>query len=149
MENYTSKTWIYKTLSIVLGLVILAALAALVYVILVPQANKAFTEFYILGPGGQTTDYPDRVQAGEEVEVILGIGNHENDEVLYRVEIRADGDTIGGLEPISLENSDRFEQPVMFTLDVPPGKQKVEFLLYKEGQSEVYKSLHLWIDVTK
>ncbi len=27
--------------------------------------------------------------------------------------------------------------------------QKVEFLLYKQGQDEIYQTLHLWVDITE
>jgi len=140
-------TKLSKTLSIVLGLIILGAIAALIYVIAVPAPEDSFTAFYILGPGGEAADYPAQLKAGEEGSVILVIVNRERETASYRVEIRVDGVTEGELGPIMLEHGGRFERVASFTPEKPGGGQKVEFLLYKQGQSGIYESLHLLVDV--
>lgn len=138
-----------KTLSIVLGVIILGVIAAFIYVVSVPAPEDVFTEFYILGPGGGATNYPTELEAGEKAELILGIISHEPKAMSYRVEIEADGVEIGGVGPVSLEPGEKFEQVVNFTLDRPGEMHKVAFLLYKEGQTEASESLHLWLDVTE
>ena len=147
MENQPRKAALSKTLSIVLALAILGAIAALIHNIAVPASGDGFTEFYILGPGGSATDYPSQLEVGEEAIVIIGIGNQEQDAVSYRVEIKIDGAATGELGPIALKHGERFEQVAAFTPDKPGEQQRVEFLLYKEGQTGVYESLHLWVDV--
>ncbi len=147
MENQASTTRLSKILSIVLGLIIVGAVAALIYVITVPTHGDKFTEFYILGPDGKATDYPTQLWVGEEAPLILGIINREQNAVSYRVEIEIDGATVGRLEPIELKHGEKYEQLVTFTLNEPGDDQKVEFLLYKQGQTDVYDSLHLWINV--
>jgi len=140
-------TKLSKTLSIVLGLIILGAIAALIYVVAVPAPEDSFTEFYILGPGGEAADYPAQLKAGEEGAVIMVIVNREHEMASYRVETRIGGVTRGELGPIMLEHGGRFERFVSFTLEKPGTEQKVEFLLYKQGQSGIYESLHLLVDV--
>jgi len=140
-------TKLSKTLSIVLGLIILGAIAALIYTIAVPVPEDSFTEFYILGPGGEAADYPAQLKAGEEGSVILVIVNRERETASYRVEIRVDGVNRGELGPIMLKHGGRFERVASFTPEKPGGGQKVEFLLYKQGQSGIYESLHLLVDV--
>jgi len=67
--------------------------------------------------------------------------------VSYRLEIRIDGEQKRNLEPIVLNNEQKWEEIVTFTADKTGEEQKVEFLLYKLGQTEVYDSLRLQIDV--
>ena len=140
-------TKLSKMLSIVLGIIVLGAIAALFYVMIVPAPEASFTEFYILDPGGETADYPVQLKAGEEGSVILVIVNRERETASYRVETRIDGVTRGELGPIVLEHGRRFERVAGFIPEKPGEGQKVEFLLYKQGQSGIYESLHLLVDV--
>ena len=142
-------TKLSKTLSIVLGLIILGAIAAIIYMTTVATPGEVFTEFYILGPGKKAVDYPTQLKAGEEARVIIGIGNQEQQIVSYRIEIKIDGVTADEVGPISLKPREEFEQLLTFTPDAPGERQKVEFLLYKQGRIEVDKTLYLWIDVTE
>ena len=136
-------------MSIFLALAIVGAVAAIIYTVVVPVPRETFTEFFILDTGGKATDYPAQLKLGEEAGLILGIGNQEQIAVSYRVEIKIDGVTNGGLGPIALSHNEKFEQLVTFTPDKAGEKQKVEFLLYKQGETGVYQSLHLWVDVAE
>ena len=142
-------TKLSKTLSIVLGLVILGAIAAIIYMTTVATPRDTFTEFYILGPGKKAADYPTQLTVGEEAGIIVGIGNQEQQVVSYRIEVRMDGVTADEVGPISLKPREEFEQLLAFTPDAPGEGQKVEFLLYKQGQIEAHETLYLWIDVTE
>ena len=135
-----------KTLSIVLALVILATAAAFVYTVAVPAAEP-LTEFYMLGAGGQAGRYPQRLAPGEEGALTMVIVNRERETLDYRVEIRVDGVTQGELGPVTLGHGEELEQAVSFVLDRPGPGQKVEFLLYRQGQSGVYESVYLLVDV--
>jgi uncharacterized membrane protein len=138
----------WKGLYVIPILAILIALGILIYSMATPKAGERFTEFYILGPGGQAVDYPEKLMVGVEAEVIVGIINREQEAMTYRVAVVKEGVEINELGPITLEHNDRFERRIGFTLDKPGASQKVEFLLYKQGQSQVYKSLYLPVDVT-
>ena len=48
---------------------------------------------------------------------------------------------------MTLEHDEKWEEIVAFTPDRAGDRQKVEFLLYKQEQSEAYRGLHFWIDV--
>ena len=65
----------------------------------------------------------------------------------YRVEIVIDGTAFNEIGIITLENEGKWEELVTFSANHSGNDQKVEFLLYRDGQSEVYRSIHLWIDV--
>lgn len=137
-----------KALSVVLALTILGSLATVGYVIAVPKAGESFSELYILGLEGEAADYPGELVVGEEGRVIVGISNNEHKTVSYRVEVRMDGDKNNEVGPIVLEHDDGWEGEVSFVPQVPGENQKVEFLLYKNGEaSPCLKPLHLWVDV--
>jgi len=144
-----------NVLSLLLVLVIAGALATLGYAIATPRVGEKFTEFYILGPDGKAENYPTELKVGEEGKVIVGIANHEQEWVSYRVEVwiggekaklRIDGEDRDEIM-VELENEGKWEQEVGFVPQKAGGGQKVEFVLYKDGEPYFEEPLHLWIDV--
>ncbi len=135
-----------KVLVITLVLAMVGALGALVYAIANPTEER-FTEFYILGLNGEAKDYPSQLMVGEEGEVVLGIINREGETVAYRVEVRIDGVISSEVGTVTLEHEEQWEGTVGFTSDRAGDKQKVEFLLYGQAESEIYQGLHLLVDV--
>ena len=135
-------------LSIVLVLAILGAVVALFYTVANPATKEKFTEFYILGLEGGAINYPGGLGIGEEERVIVGIINREQETASYLVEVRIDGVKNNEVGVGALEHDEKWEGEVSFMSMVAGDNQKVEFLLYKAGQSEAYLSLHLWVDVT-
>jgi len=79
----------------------------------------------------------------------VGIINREHETLKYRVEVRIDGVKNNEVGLIVLGDEQKWEEIVSFTPRTVGDNRKVEFLLYKEGQSEAYQSLHLWVDVTE
>ncbi len=127
-------------------LVLLGALGVLIYTLAVPVTEK-FTEFYLLGPDGKASDYPTTLSVGEEGTVIVGIVNREEGAMTYRVEVNIDGETENSQGPLSLVPGEKWEKTVAFSPGKAGDRQKIEFLLFTEGQSEVYREVHLWVDV--
>jgi uncharacterized membrane protein len=84
---------------------------------------------------------------GEEGKVIVGIINREHETVTYRVEVAINGVKNNEVVPVALDHDGEWEEIVSFTPNKAGDNQKVEFLLYRQGQSEVYQRLHLWADV--
>lgn len=139
-----------KVLSIVLVLVIVGALGALGYVIVTPKVGETFTEFYILGPEGEAADYPTELEVGEEGKVVLGIVNHEGEDVRYRVEVVTGGENSPEPVPVALGNEEIWEGEVAFVMEIPGDGQKVEFLLYRENEAEpLLEPLYLWVNVSE
>jgi len=147
MENQANRTRLSRTLSIVLGLVILITIAALIYTVMGPKPGDAFTEFYILGPGGKAVAYPTQLRVNEPGTVTLVIINQEYETMSYLVEVKMGDITEAELGPIVLEHGARFEYFVDFTPREAGEGQKVEFLLYNQEQSGVYNSVYLLVDV--
>ena len=133
-------------LSSILVLAVLGALGMLVYAVATPRWEK-FTEFYLLGLSGEAKGYPSKLMVGEEGKVMVGIINREHDKATYRVEIRINGVISNEVGPVTLEHDEEWEEIMGFTPDRVGDKQKVEFLLYRQEQSEAYRRLHLWLDV--
>lgn len=139
-----------KALSVVLVIAILGALGTLGYVIAKPKVGERFTEFYILGTEGKATGYPTELRVGEEGKVIVGIINQEHESKRYYVEVVIDGVKDNKVGPIALEQDEKWEEAIGFTPNEQGEDQKVEFLLYKDIESEPsMESLRLWIDVTE
>jgi len=162
-----------RILSIALACAIVLAVAATIYVIVVPKEGEHFTEFYILGPGGKAADYPSQFRTGEEQEVIVGIGNHEYRAVPYTVEVflanvsfdpATNTSSIGAIERIDrwtaeVPDNTTVERRFRFTID-EPRFNRVEFLLWNEtvaadgisGSDRInasYRDLHLWVEVER
>ena len=135
-----------KVLSGILVLAILGSLGMLGYSIASPF-KEPFTEFYLLGLNGEAKDYPGLLSVEEEGKVVVGIINREYETVSYRLEVRIEGIISNEVGQVTLEHEEKWEEIVSFTPKRAGDKQKVEFLLYRQGQSEVYRSLHLWVDV--
>jgi len=167
-----------KLLSIILIATILGSIGTLSYVIATPKEGEKFTEFYILGLEGKADWYPTEFvmegnktilvryrsveafqEKGEEYgRVTLGIVNHEHEEASYRVEVRINGERVTvwlgeqeveELGPIVLEHEETWERETGYAPTEIGEGQKVEFVLYKDGELyfEDEESLHLWINV--
>ena len=151
------KKCIDRILSVILVIAIVLAISMTVYVIVTPKEGEKFTEFYILGPGGNASGYPTNLRVGEEGEVIIGVVNHEYADTSYRLEVRLTGEVIDE-NSFELMHNETWEHPFTFRATKAGENQKLEFLLFenpfnksvygKEDRGEPYRSLHLWVDVT-
>ena len=130
-----------------LVVVILAAIGALVYMKVAPEDGEGFTEFYILGPDGKAENYPTEVVLGQKLVVIVGIINREYEEVSYRMEVMIDEVVCNDIGPLVLPRDDKWEQEVSFVPNKLGDNQTVQFLLYRQGQDELFRKLQIRIDV--
>ena len=76
-----------KLIAMVFGVALIVAIAAIVFVILVPTEGEHYTEFYILGEDGVAAGYPELIRIGEPETVIIGVNNQEHRSVDYRIEV--------------------------------------------------------------
>jgi len=136
-----------KMILIILFLVLFIAIGNLYCVIALPKMNEKFTEFYILGMGGKAEGYPIDLAAGEKGQVIVGVVNHEYATVKYIVQMKVGNIVQSTSQLIALVNEQKYEAPVMFSSDKAGQNQEVEYLLFREGDTVPYRSLHLWVNV--
>lgn len=137
-----------KMLSIVLVFAIIGAAGMFGYIIATPKIGEKLTEFYFLEQESKEFYTPTDAVVGKEMRTVVGIANHEYETVSYSLEIRIGGVKNKGVEGITLEHGERWENEVSFTPEVAGKKQKVELLLYKNGEVKPYfEPLRLWVDV--
>lgn len=147
LTEWAAARGVYKGLSIALIVAILASLGVLGYVITVQEVGERFTQFYILGPEGKPEGYPEELAVGEEAAVMVGIVNHEQENMSYRIRVTVDGATSKETGALPLAHEERWQGELSFTPTRAGEDQKVEFLLYKHGDDEPCLKVHLWIDV--
>jgi uncharacterized membrane protein len=154
-----------KALTIVLAASIFIAGGTLAYVVFTPRAGETFTEFYILGPGGNASDYPGSLNVSQAGAVIIGVANHESASVSYTVRIDLVGvrivynatsrynetvevnRTTWSTFNATLADGRNWAQPYTFRINYV-GLWKVQFLLFKDGDfSSAYRELHLYVRV--
>ncbi|MBO3810290.1 MAG: DUF1616 domain-containing protein [Candidatus Brockarchaeota archaeon] len=136
-----------RVITVILLICLVMAIGATIYIALSPKIGERFTEFYILGPSGKAEGYPTNLTLGESGVVIIGVVNHEYEEVSYRIIISLDNETIGAIDGIRLKHEELWQQNYTFTPQKTGEKMKLEFLLYRDGVDEPYRTLHLWVTV--
>lgn len=160
-----------KILSIILVFVIIISMIFTIYVIVIPKEGERFTEFYILGEGQTSSDYPDAINVGSAYPMNIGIGNQEFRNVTYTIEIWSlvtefdnvtNTSRIQAMDPIdrlSLTLAHNETRIIPYDLSVgKPGYNRIEFLLFNEtipgfevtGNNRInasYRDLHLWVTV--
>jgi hypothetical protein len=141
-----NRTKIDKILTIVLVLAIVLSVCGVIYLIIIPKQGEQFTEFYILGSSGIADEYPTDLVVGEKGTVIIGVVNHEYEDVSYQLDVRLDGATISE-DSIDLVHNETWESLFTFQAMEKGENQKLEFLLQKDDVNGTYRSLHLWVHV--
>jgi uncharacterized membrane protein len=163
-----------KTLTVIIMVVILGSVGLLAYVAVSPKVGERFSEFYILGDDHKAEGYPsvfylkDNQVIGIQYEsqattskggtgkVTLGIVNQEQRNAVYSTAITIDGQPsqiyfegkiLSRIEQIKLQQGEKWEQEVGFIPQHAGDNQKIEFLLYIDGQVEPEDILHLWVNV--
>jgi uncharacterized membrane protein/LysM repeat protein len=110
-------------------------------------SSERFSEFYILGPGGKAEGYPRTLELGDSMTVILGVVNREGEDAGYTIEATVDKKPAELTDSLRLKDGERWERPMTLVPNQARNSQEVEFMLYKDGVSGVYRAVHLWVDV--
>jgi uncharacterized membrane protein len=147
LASWRAQNLVDRVLTIILVVAILGAIGTLGYVIATPKVGEKFTEFYILGPEGQAIEYPKEMKVGEQGRVMVGIINQEQEAVTYWLKVQLDGVSQSQMGPIELVHGENWTEIVGFAPHRAGDEQKVEFLLYRNGESKPHRELHLWINV--
>jgi len=79
--------------------------------------------------------------------VIVGVVNHEWEEENYSVVLELENDPINRFDNIVLDHGENWINEVTFEPEITGENLKLQFLLYRSDNLEVYRDLHLWIDV--
>jgi uncharacterized membrane protein len=147
VTGWNAMSRLYKGLTIALILAMLGSMGTLGYVMSVKEVGERFTQFYILSEEGNIEKYPEKLVVGEEARLILGVINQEREEMSYRVEVSGDGIASQEIGWLVLAYEEKWEREISFVPTRAGENQKVNFYLYKQGESEPYRELYLWVDV--
>jgi uncharacterized membrane protein len=126
-----------------LGVALISAAA----IIFLPRPDEQFTEFYLLGSTGLTESFPREAVLGEVLTVTVGIHNLEGRAETYRLVVRDGVGTLLESAPVTLNQAAELQQEIRFTPQETGDDVRVEFLLFRAGQSEPYRRLLLRIKV--
>lgn len=152
-----------RFVTIALAASILVAVSSLAYVVLTPRAREPFTEFYILGPGGNASGYPTNLTPSEPGAVIIGVVNHETVTMNYAVGVDLVGVRIVFNSTSGKNQTDELNRTSMssfnfslgdgwtwtqpYTFSIPSAALWiVQFLLYESGI--LTDEIHLLVRVT-
>jgi uncharacterized membrane protein len=72
---------------VLLVLLLMGAVGITILIILFPQEQVRSTEFFLLGQNRTAGHYPDSMVAGQQYPLFIGVGNHEQGNVTYFIEI--------------------------------------------------------------
>ena len=150
MIDAETRDRVQRVLPWLLAIAFVVALLGVVYVSMTPEEDtEAYTEFYVLGPGGEAGNYPLNLTTGETGEVIVGATNNEHRAMSYTVVLSLDEREIDS-RTVTLADGETWEERFSFTPD-EPGERELAISLYTEedGNSgdEPYRSLELVISV--
>ena len=134
-----------KVLTLILAAILLLAIAGTILIVLFPQPSEPFTEVYLLGPGGKASGYPTNLTVGQTGNVTVGVVNHENANVDYRLVATLANKTVT-TKTFSLANGP-WEDSISFTPTTRGAEQKMQVDLYKGGNTTVYRSVYLVLTV--
>ena len=135
-----------------LAVMLIVALAGVVYVSLTPGAEAdPYTEFYLLGPDGNASDYPTNLSAGETGELTGGITNNEHQSMTYTVVLLLDTESVTE-QTVEVADGETWEGELRFTPD-DAGVKRLDILLYvgedPNLDDEPYRKLELVVDVAE
>lgn len=123
-------------IQIAIVLAVVASLGATVFVAATPLPSEKYTEFYVLGPDGDADGIPETIDADEDIEVLVGVANHEHRPVGYDLQIQTRGaePRVVAIEHWQLDHGASREE--LFVVD-PTAEETVvlDFLLFYEGQA--------------
>jgi len=122
-----------KIISAILIIGILICTGLIIYLAVGTQPSQRFSEFYLLGKQGTATDYPSQVAAGQRVQVTVGIVNREGRLSEYTVQIKENDAIIKSITVGTLNDGQKWQQPVEFSLNGAGDARRVCFYLYKDG----------------
>ena len=169
--TFSARTWrergfVGSVVAVALAAIIAINLGFLTYMLSTARPGETFTEFYILGPGGDASGYPTALNLSQPGSVIFGIANHEAARLNYTVRIDLVGvrivhnatsgfnDTIEvnrttwSTFAVTLADGQNWTHAYTFQIG-GSGLWKVQFLLFKDSNpSSPYAEVHLYVRVS-
>jgi uncharacterized membrane protein len=134
-------------LTIFLAIVLVVAICGVILIVVLPQPSEPFTELFLLGSGGNASNYPTNLTVGQTANVTVGVVSHENANANYTLVVTLDNATIT-TRSFSLANNEQWENSISFAPTHSGMGQKLDFYLFKGDDPNVYRSVYLYLTVT-
>lgn len=130
-----------------LGGVFVLSLLLVVAFTLVPTGGQNTTEFYVLGPDGTASEYPENVTVGETTTLQVGIVNNENAHQTYTLVTQANGTALVS-RTVEVNRGERWEDSVSFAFE-SSGRKQLQLQLYtgESTEGKPYRTLQLFVTV--
>jgi uncharacterized membrane protein len=124
-----------------------AGLIALIFLISLSGPEEKYTEYFILDAQYQLGIERNNYTLGETLPLNLVVINHEGRTEIFHLFLIDNHNTIIRITSIQLENQQQWNQP--FNLDLLEiGEDQIyQFVLYREGDIDPYRSLQIVISV--
>jgi uncharacterized membrane protein len=119
------------------------------YLRLTEVKNAQYSEFFILGKDGAFDNYPSDVLINDKLPITTTIVNHEGRDILYSLEAKVNDNLVGSIEPFIIKSGESWTGDLVIDISLTEKDQPINLLLYKNGNAESYRSLHLWINRVK
>ncbi|WP_348303256.1 DUF1616 domain-containing protein [Methanothrix sp.] len=115
------------------------------------SSPKGYTDLEVTWPkselDGSSEGQYTTLTAGRDLEARARVDNHEGIPVNYSLRLAFDNSTIF-VKGLRLADNETWESMLGFVLEGQPGRQRLDLLLFKEGDSTApYKSEHLLVDL--
>ncbi len=112
------------------------------------SSEKGYTEFNVSWPKG--TEYEAAsLQAGSKITALARIFNHEKGLINYTLRLTFNNTSLFS-ENLMLSRNESWEGPVSGIVNGSSGRQRLDFLLFKDGDLSVpYRQNQLWINLTE
>ena len=114
------------------------------------SSPEGYTVLEVTWPESEVADISEpqytALTAGRDLEARARIINHEGSALNYSLRLVFHNSTIF-VKGLSLADDETWDSMLGFMLSGQPGRQSLELLLFKEGDSTPYKSDHLLLDL--
>jgi uncharacterized membrane protein len=134
-------------LTVFLAAVLALAIVGTILIVVIPQPGDPFTELYLLSPDGTASNYQTNLTVGQTGNVTVVVVNHENANVNYYLMVKLGNATVA-TRSFSLTNDAKWEDSISYTPTHTGLGQKLDFFLFKDGNTTVYRSAYLYLTVT-
>jgi len=134
----------------ILAAVVALSLVSVVYIGLTATAtSESHTEFYVLNPDGEASDYPTSLSVDENGTVLIGLSNAEGEQRAYTIVLQLDEERIGSRN-VTVRDGETWERNLSFA-PRSSGTKQLQILLYdglrNSDLSEPRQQLRLWVEV--
>jgi uncharacterized membrane protein len=110
------------------------------------KSEDTFTSFFVASSPEGNVAFPKDLVVGQEISVYLVLSNHEGKNCTYDVQQALNGKSNKIGSNILLANGETWNQSVKLRFVSQGPDQKVEFALYKNGQSYL-NPVYLWFNI--